>query len=68
MCVGLSVSLLRGQYFESIVSANIEEIAKKHLTDILMPSYSGVFDRDPSQIDLAGPTVNTGGSSYIDHY
>ena len=35
---------------------------------LLMPSCSGVQDRDPSHIDLAGPTVNTGGTSYIDHY
>ena len=33
-----------------------------------MPSYPGVHDRDPSHIDLVGPTVNAGGSTYIDHY
>ena len=48
-----------------IFPANGEQ---KHLTDADAVLDPGVHDRDPSDIDLVGPTVNAGGSTYIDHY
>ena len=48
-----------------IFPANGEQ---KHLTDADVELDPGVHDRDPSDIDLVGPTVNAGVSTYIDHY
>ena len=45
-----------------IFPANGEQ---KHLTDADAVLDPGVHDRDPSDIDLVGPT---GVSTYIDHY